>query len=410
MSTPDVLIVGAGAAGIAAARELTTLGCTSLILESRARVGGRAWTDTESLGAPIDMGCAWLHSADENPWTSYAVANGFQVMRRDPHWQRRIGRDEPSPEYQARWMAAWTRNERLIADSVRTGRDLAVSDVVPDDEFRPLFDAIMGWLMGATSERVSTVDFDRYADTNTNWAIAEGLGSVVAHAARGLDVRLSTRVQRIDCNGMLHRVHTERGVIEARSVIVTVPTTVLLKRGPAFLPEVDISFYEALEHVPLGVANKVFYRMKPGTLPFDGMLHFTGTNLSARTGSYGVRPGGQELLLAFFGGNTARELEACGELDRFARDELSRIFGREILSNIVASHSTAWAQDPDAMGSYSVALPGYADDRMKLATPLRDGLYYAGEASSLEHFGTIHGAWAMGVQAARDAAAFVRAG
>jgi len=138
-----IVIVGAGAAGIAAGMHLQSLGHRPLLLEARDRVGGRAFTDTNTLGIPVDMGCGWLHSADVNPWTQYARNSGFTVIERNPNWRRRIGARLTTEEEHEQWMSAWERNEALIAESVKDGKDLAVSDVVPNDEFRPMWDAIM---------------------------------------------------------------------------------------------------------------------------------------------------------------------------------------------------------------------------------------------------------------------------
>src|SRR4051812_3141085 len=194
MTESRVVVIGAGAAGIAAARRLKQAGIETLILEARERVGGRAWTDTSSFGVPLDMGCAWLHSADRNPWMSYAREHGFRIIERSPIWRRRIGREEPSAAYQAEWGAAYERNDALIQGAAARGLDVAVADLIPTDRYAPMFDAVMTWLMGANSERVSSLDYARYADSEINWAVASGLGSVIAHAANDFDVRLNTVV------------------------------------------------------------------------------------------------------------------------------------------------------------------------------------------------------------------------
>src|SRR5262245_46059520 len=165
MSSANFVVIGAGAAGIAAARHLREQGERVVVLEARSRVGGRAWTDTAAFGFPVDMGCAWLHSADVNPWTDYARANGFRIIERSPIWQRRVGRELATPEYQNASRAAYERNESLAEQAARAGRDVPVSTLVPDDAYRPMFDAVMTWLMGTDSELVSSVDLTRYADT-----------------------------------------------------------------------------------------------------------------------------------------------------------------------------------------------------------------------------------------------------
>src|ERR1044072_9220694 len=133
MSASDIVIVGAGAAGIAAARHLKQAGLKPLLLEARDRVGGRAWTNVEAFGFPVDMGCAWLHSADLNPWMSYARQHGFKIIERSPVWRRRIGRDEASEAYKAASAAAYDRNDGLIQAAAGRGLDVAVADLIPDD-------------------------------------------------------------------------------------------------------------------------------------------------------------------------------------------------------------------------------------------------------------------------------------
>ncbi len=403
MSSPRIVIVGAGAAGIAAARHLRTAGIEPLLLEARSRVGGRAWTDVASIGLPIDMGCAWLHSADRNTWMTYAREQGFTIIERPPVWRRRIGRDEPSPAYVAEWGAAYERNDALIQGAAAAGRDIAVSDVIPNDKYRAMFDGVMTWLMGANSERVSTLDYARYADSEVNWAVEAGLGAVIAHAANGLDVRLDTPVSQIEVSGSQVRITTSRGALEADAAIVTVPTTVLAEGAIRFVPDLPAHLVEAFAGVPLGVANKVFFRMKPGTLPYDDTVHFVGTDTTSRTVSYATRPAGQELLLAYFGGDLAIELERRGEMEAFARAELQSIFGARFTEDIVSAVSTRWSTDPWSRGSYSVALPGKANLRAVFSEVLHERILFAGEANSIEFFGTIHGAWFSAVQAAQRA-------
>jgi monoamine oxidase len=341
-----------------------------------------------------------LHSADVNPWTTYARAHGFDVIERDPVWRRRIGARLTTPEEHAAWMAAWERNEALIAASVKTGRDLAVSEVVPNDEFRPIWDAVMTWLMGSESEQVSCLDFDRYEDTNRNWPVRQGLGAVIAHGARELDVRLDTKVTAIDWSGPNLVIETSRGAIECDQVIVTVPTTVLASDAIRFTPSLPDAYREAFAGIPLGVANKVFFTMEEGALPYEGTTNFIGTDETSRTGSYAVRPNGSDVLLAYFGGTLARELELRGEMEVFARDELKSIFGTEFVRKIRASLTSSWVSDPFSMGSYSAALPGKAHLREQLNRPIADRIYFAGEASSVNHFGTVHGAWHSAVETA----------
>jgi monoamine oxidase len=196
---------------------------------------------------------------------------------------------------------------------------------------------------------------------------------------------------------------TDRGDVHARAVIVTASTSVLANRVIAFTPELPASMQEAFVCVPLGSDNKVFFRVAPGRMPFEGTEYFAGRFDSLRTASYATRPAGQEVLTGFFGGRLARELEEQGELENFAREELVRIFGADFAKDLQAAVSTAWCSDPWSSGAYSAALPGRAHMRETLQQPIAERIFFAGEACSVGYFGTIIGAWHSGVSAAEQA-------
>lgn len=401
MSSFDTVIVGAGAAGIAAARRLIAAGSKVLVLEARNRVGGRAVT-VNTLGMPADLGAAWLHFATENAWTGVAEDAGFEVIRREPGWggAAGIGVRRPDAAEQAAATANYLRYNELIEAVALAGRDVAVSDILPQDSYRTRFDATMTWAVGTESTRVSTLDLARYAESTHNWAVREGLGNVVQAAAADLPIRFGSEVTHIDWSGPLMRIHSNAGSVEARNVVITLPTSVLATGALRFTPSLPATHIDAFHAVPLGVVNKVFFQLGAGQFPEGESRHFIGTDTSSRTCSYLVRPAAQPLLCAFFGGDLSWELEQRGELEAFARDELRGIFGAGFANALGGSIATAWGSDPHARGSYSAALPGKADCRRVLAEPVTPQLQFAGEACSREYYGTLHGAWLSGVAAA----------
>ena len=395
----DVVVVGAGAAGLVAARELAGAGLAVRVLEARDRVGGRAWTDRETFGLPIDRGCAWLHAADHNPWTDYARRQGFAVLERSPNWRQWLGGQRVSTTLRARLDRDWKRALEAITAAARAGRDVPASTVVPADlEFRRLFDATMSRWMGVDPPELSTADFAASEDSDVNWSVPDGLGAVVASAARGLDIVLGCPVTALDWSGAGVRVISTGGTLECDAVIVTVPTPLLARGEPRFVPALPAAHGEAFAGLALGVANKVFFELEPGALPLEGTVNFVGSESGP---SFTVRPAGQELLLAYFGGQQARDLEPGGGLEAAAREELVRLFGATLAHRIRRSTSTAWASDPWARGSYSAARPGFARCRTVLTEPVAERVFFAGDACVVDTFGAINGAWDSAVAAAR---------
>ena len=187
---------------------------------------------------------------------------------------------------------------------------------------------------------------------------------------------------RIDVLGRTLRLETETGAIETELCIVTVPTNVLAAGAIGFGSGLD-GHLQAAANLPLGVADKLFFHLDAAAeIPPDTRL--IGAPGRRDAGSYTLRSNGRPLVEGYFGGDHARALEKGG-LAAFAaaaREEITAVMGANIGRRLTPLVATAWAHDPFAMGSYSHALPGHADDRAVLATPFEDRLVFAGEATS----------------------------
>ncbi len=368
MSSFDTVIIGAGAAGIAAARRLLAAGGWKADTGTSKRATGsvgRAVTD-QSLGVPTDLGAAWLHFAEQNAWTRLADEAGFSVLRREPGWGRG-SRDRAQGFHRSRnarrAQSSYSHYHALIEATAAAGRDVSLNDVLPIDDFRARFDATMTWAVGVETSQVSSLDLARYADSDHNWAVREGLGNVVAAAAAGLPVRLGTTVTAIDWSRPALRIDCSSGRIEARSVIITLPTSVLARGGLHFTPSLPDAYPDAFHGLPLGVVNKVFFQLGNQELARSIPPYFIGSDRTSRTCSFQMYPAEQPLLCAYFGGDLSWELEQRGELAHFALEQLRDIFGRQFVSELGRGLTTAWGMDPQALGSYSAALPGKAHCR-----------------------------------------------
>ena len=406
---PDVVVVGAGAAGIAASRALRAAGVAHVVIEARHRLGGRAWTDFRGTAHPLDLGCEWLHSADRNVLAGMAPGLGLTLDKSEPPWRRRrpqVGFGEADQDDFDREQRAFYARLEQAADAVRSGApDRPASDVLDSGaRWNGLADAISTYYNGAPLDRVSVLDFDRYLDTEVNWRVEGGYGAMIASLGADLPVRLGCRVTRVDATGRALRVETDAGTIETDTLIVTVPTSVLAAGAIGFDPTLD-DHLRAAANLPLGIANKLIFLLKEGAdIPPDTRL--IGAPGRRDAGSYTLRPKGRPLVERYFGGDHARALERGG-LAAFAataREEIVAALGAAFGRRLTPLVATAWAGDPLSMGSYSHALPGHADDRAVLARPFEDRIVFAGEATSKTFFSTAHGAFEEGTRVGRWAA------
>jgi len=414
MSLPseiDVAIVGAGAAGIAAARTLEGSGLSVLVLEARDRLGGRAWTVTPAPGIVFDVGCGWLHSADKNPFVAIARALGFAIDRTRPPW--RVQGYEPAFPRAARedFIAALDAFFARTEAAARTGRDSAASEYLePGNRWNPMIDAISTYINGCELDQVSVIDLNAYEDTEINWRVPRGYGTLVAAYGAPCPAALGCEVTLIDHSAAPLRLETSRGTLRAHQVIVTVPTDLIAAEALRFHPALPAKV-EAAAMLPLGLADKVTLALeKAEDMPKDGNLR--GMTMRTATGAYHLRPFGQPCIEGFFGGRFARELEEAGEgaLAAAAIDEIVALLGSSMRRRLTPLAQSRWALDPFARGSYSHALPGHAGKRAVLAAAVDGRIFFAGEATSPDFFTTAHGAQQSGVRAAREAMGAAGAG
>jgi monoamine oxidase len=401
----DIVIIGAGAAGIAAGRVLANAHASFLVLEARDRIGGRAFT-VEREGFGVDLGCGWLHAARRNVWRAEAEQHGFAIDHSSAPWEKRQ-RAEPSEE-RARFGAAFAKFHERI-DAAAAQPDRPASDYLePGDPSNERINAVCTYLNGVTLDRVSAHDYIRYDGEGGNQRLTAGYGALIAALGAKLPIALNTNATVIDHSGARVRIETNRGAMDARAVIVATPTPLIAEEALRFSPALP-TIVEAAAGLPLGVVDKMFVGFAEADMP-AGTDNALGQSGLMRP-SYDLRPMGRPMIEAFIAGPLAEALEREGQngMEAFVLDDLVRQLGGAMRTKLTPLAASAWAHDEWARGSYSYAKPGMAPARDVLAEPATERLFIAGEASAGDFFGTAHGAAETGILAANRALAALAA-
>ncbi len=403
----DVAIVGAGAAGLAAARTLRDLKVPFVLLEASHRIGGRAYTEEVAPGVPFDLGCQWMHSASLNPFVAIADSFGFHYNTQGISWRFRLDGAWASETVQEERDAFFQRNFDLIAQAGGRGRDVAIAEATErDSRWTASFDYFISLMASADADRVSALDYHNYNDTGENWPLKEGYGTLVARFGADLPVTLNAAVTRLDWAGKAVRLTTPAGEVRAKKAILTVSTGVLGGSHIRFDPPLPDWKQAAVAALPLGNHNRICLLYDRDVFGTDTPQGATLLNDGAEPMSFTIRPFGYDYVVGFTGGRFADWLERAGveaSVD-LAKENLKKAFGADVVKGVIGHNVSAWRGDPWVRGAYSAALPSQAQQRAHLAEPLDARLYFAGEATSPDFFATAHGAYLTGVETARKVA------
>ena len=410
-SDADVLIVGAGAAGLAAARECGRLGKSFILVEARDRIGGRVFTDM-SFGQPFDAGARYIHWAERNPWADVArdlgVATGPDISSPGGFRFYANGTAVPEADRSLRRQAFATLSQ-LLDDDAASVPDISLLEEVASrgSAFTEAAGGLARMALGEEPERVSARDYARLW-SGDDLIVPGGYGTLVQAYGAGLPVRLSTPVTAIRWDGPGIAAETHDGTVRAKAAIITVPPTVLASGAIRFTPDLPGETRDALAGLGAGALTKI-------GLKFDG----TRFDLPSDSDVFEMEgPGeifdfecwtfGRDLVVANFGGDHARHVTADGDAAAIAAtlDAFVRVVGNRARKSFVGGSAHAWHRHPYSLGCYSHCLPGHADARAKLAGPIAERIFFAGEATGGDDFGgamTAGGAFLAGRAAARRA-------
>jgi len=415
-SNPDIIVIGAGAAGLSAARELARLGLSCVVIEAAHRIGGRAHAQEIAPGIWFDLGCAWLVGGAANPFTPIAESLGIALSKDkraaftlNEHRFVRNGAVLDADE-RAACLKFYRDSLDRIAAAARQNMDVALSEVVDANHaFAVPFMGAVATAWGLDIDRVSTVDFASAVGEN-EYQVFRGYGSLIAAWGAFVKVSLDTPAERIDWAGNVVRVDTPKGTLNARAVLITVSTGVLSHGDIGFVPALPAWKRDAINALPMGVENKIGLHFEKDIFGPDGRGYYTTWRDGETAAKVDAGVMGQNAAVVLVGGRHAIELERAGPeaLTECALDRVADIFGNDIRRHAGRAIATAWHCEPRARGSWACAEPGQAHQRAALARPVDDRLFFAGEATLYESQGTCHGAYQSGIRAAREIAEKVR--
>ena len=397
----DVVIVGAGAAGIAASRKLVAMGKRIVLLEAANQIGGRCVTDTSIFRVPYDRGARSIYWADVNPLAKLGPQAGLTLYPAPPGQRMRIGRRYAREGEMEDFLANLVRANAAIADAARKS-DMACAQALPKDiaEWRSTIDFILGaYGCGKDLSEVSTADLARAGERDNGLFCRQGLGTLLARLVPPGILLPSTPATRIRPAGNIE-VETAQGLFRAEAAIVTVSTNVLTSGKLKFdLPKRQL---DAASKLKLGTRDRVVLEMPGNPLGLRADELVFEKSDAKQTAALFANVYGSSLCMVDVGGSFGRELSAKGETSmvEFAVSWLSRLYGSDVKSKFKRSHATRWSEEPWVLGAISAAAPGAQPSRKILTEPISGRIFLAGEATHETLWGTVGGAWESGERAA----------
>lgn len=396
----DVLVIGAGAAGLSCARELAKAGKQVIVLEARNRVGGRVHTIRDR--GVVEAGAEFIHGENATTWEH---VNEMRLHTEEWFYQNRVfgegGVRSDSPELRGEVMTALSHIGDPASPSTSVADVLAKGASSEDALFYAL--RSIGDLEGTDAANISaallTREDERNSSGHRNFWITDGYDRVMELLAQGIDVRLGHEVESIEWKEGVARAICKNGaVFTAPKLVFTLPIGVLREGDAIFVPALPEVFTHAVRSIGFGNNTKLTLWLS-NPLPAFGILDTKGLFGHFWCRSFGEDP----VVVGFSGGKRAEELTEMGEEKAISSGiaELSDALGMDIRPMVTEARHFTWSDDPYARGSYTYDALGSETARADLGTPIGNTLFYTGEAVNRHgHCATVHGA----IEAGRDTA------
>jgi len=406
MANTRTVIVGAGAAGLTAAKELQRLEQDFLLLEASHRIGGRAHTEILAPGMPFDLGAHWIMEPTVNPLMRIAERDQVRLDKDQKHYA--AGRYFEDGEWLPKGIDRelcdyWDKQFDAMAHANNGHRDTSVFDAIDnDDRWATYFHALYAKDFTRDVDQASARDALTFVSKEDEFAVASGFGNLVARYGADVPVTLNSAVRKIDSSASRLKLDTAKGRIEADKVILTVSNGILSARDIEFSPALPDWKLDAIEGLPLGSHTRVAMMFDKPVLQ-DLPAHFTVNTSGDGPIHFRNQPFGYDYVEMVTGGRMSEWMEKSGgtaTID-FVLAKLRDAAGNKVVPDPARQIVSAWNGDEWTKGAYSCARPGAAKQRPILAQPIDKRIFFAGEATTSSAFASVHGACISGREAAR---------
>lgn len=421
----SVIVVGAGVSGLAAAQILRLNGFDVIVLEARDRIGGRIFTDRESLGIPIELGASWIHGITGNPLYKLTQTNGIKTIDCDyesmPQIFQRDGQELDAAsvtDLKAAFSKIRKRLSNMQRASMKEDRSLssAIWQVIPGLKLSARNAELIKHVISTdiendyatNAEHLSLQSFEEDESfTGGDYLVPNGYSAIVDLLARALDIRLSKVVKAIDYSGDRVKIVCASGEQFAGDFAVsTLPLGVLKQRVVAFSPDLPMSKLQAIEGLGMGFFDKVYLRFKERFWSNEySWIEYAGEEPDQWPMFFNLaRFCDKPVLVAFNVGRFAEQLEHKSEEEVVSEclAILRKMYGAKVQTPL-ATKCTSWGRDPFSLGSYSYVPVGASTAHYDaLGAAVEEKLFFAGEACNSKHYSSADAAYLTGEKAARQ--------
>ncbi len=411
-TNPDVVVIGAGAAGLAATAELIRRNISVLCIEGMNRIGGRCYTDMSTFGVPADHGAHWLHGHKQNEIAIFGKKHKdkFKIYK-EP--DRSVVYDGDKKVNENKLWKIYKKIEkfRTANSSDKPFMDLLPEKIKKNDWFDTAHKALMARDFSEFSSYDDSNNFYDPGWDSGNALCREGYGTLLAYYRKDVPVKLNTIVNEIKWGGKGVQVVTNKGTINAKACIVTASAGVLKAEKIKFTPVLPLRNQEALESVSMTISNRVLMQLNKkflGKFKSDTNFYIKCDSNGAKspeTIAYGLlKMSGTNVCLFGISGQFSKDLENEGSeaMIDFVLNKLKSAWGSKFYEKyFIKAIATGWANNPFTLGGYSGGVPGKSKKRRDIKFPVGDRIFFAGEATA-RAFSTVHGANRSGIRAATD--------